>query len=241
MKISFKLILATICCFATFTACNEKKVVGSGNIITKEIPIDIYSEIQIEGAINNLEYEAKPSDPTYFRIETDDNIVPLVSVKNDGYKLEIKTLDKINATQLKIYTNSPSLKKLVSKGITNINLKGGIAGEQLTIELKGVGNVNAEKLIYDKTDFNIEGASDLIVAGQCNNAKINVKGSGNVNAENFVVNNLNCELNGVGNLTVNAVETLSIELKGSGNVAYKGNPQITKQEVKGVGSIKALQ
>ena len=231
--------IAYICCITALASCNNKGVQGDGNVVTHEIPVDIYSEIRVEGAFDVI-YEAKPDEAAYLRVEADDNIIPLVDIKTKGRSLNIKACESINPSRFVVYTNSPSLKYVESKGASNVNLKGSIAGSELKIEMKGVGDFNAENLIYEKAEFKLQGANEITVAGQCHKAKIELSGTGDVKAANLSVDELECNLKGSGNMEVNAIEKMSIEIKGKGTIAYKGNPQITKQNIKGAGTVKVL-
>lgn len=234
--------LVYICCMAAlvFTSCKGKTVQGDGNVISHEIPIEIYSEIKVEGAID-IVYNAKPDEAAYLRIEADDNIIPLIDVKIKGRALTVKARESINPSRFVLYTNSPSLKYIESKGASNINLQGAIAGDEFKIEMKGTGNFTAENLVYDKAEFQLMGAGNMEMAGQVHKAKIEISGTGDVKATKLVANEMESNIRGSGNIDLQALDKLSIEIKGKGTVAYKGNPQITKQNVKGAGIVKVLQ
>lgn len=235
-------ILAAICCVAAvaFTSCKGKPVQGDGNVISHEIPIDIYSEIKVEGAID-IVYNAKPDEAAYLRIEADDNIIPLIDVKVKGRTLTVKARESINPSRFILYTHSPSLKYIESKGASNIKLQGAVAGDELKIEMKGTGNFTADNLIYDKAEFQLKGAGNMEMGGQAHKAKIEISGTGDVKAAELTVNELEANIKGAGNIELNALDKLSIDIKGKGNVSYKGNPQITKQNIKGAGTVKVLQ
>lgn len=235
-------IFAYTCCIATLalTSCKGKAVQGDGNVISHEIPVEIYSEIKVEGAID-IVYNAKPDEAAYLRIEADDNIIPLIDVKVKGRSLTVKARESINPSRFVIYTNSPSLKYVESKGASNIQLQGAIAGDELKIEMKGTGNFKADNLIYDKAEFQLKGAGNMEMAGQVHKAKIEISGTGDIKASDLVVNEMESNIKGSGNIEINVLDKLSIEIKGKGTIAYKGNPQITKQNIKGAGVVKVLQ
>lgn len=235
-------VLTYICCIATlaFASCKGKSVQGDGNVISHEIPIEIYSEIKVEGAID-IVYNAKPDEAAYLRIEADDNIIPLIDVKVKGRSLTVKARESINPSRFVIYTNSPSLKYVESKGASNIQLRGAIAGDELKIEMKGTGNFKADNLVYDKAEFQLKGAGNMEMAGQVHKAKIEISGTGDIKASDLLVNEMESSIRGSGNIDINVLDKLSVEIKGSGTVAYKGNPQITKKNIKGAGVLKVLQ
>ncbi len=234
--------LVYICCVATLalTSCKGKAVQGDGNVISHEIPIEIYSEIKVEGAIDII-YDAKPDEAAYLRIEADDNIIPLIDVKVKGRSLTIKARESINPSRFVVYTNSPSLKYVESKGASNIKLQGAIAGDELKIEMKGTGNFAADNLVYDKAEFQLRGAGNMEMAGQVHKVKMEISGTGDIKASDLAVNDMESNIKGSGNIEINVLDKLSIDIRGKGTIAYKGNPQITKQNIKGAGMVKVLQ
>jgi len=234
----FVLLLALVSCG---NSTNSKGTVrGDGNVIRHEIPVDIYNDIKVEGAIDVV-YVAKPDEAAYLEVEADDNIIPLIDIKVKGRTLNIKARESINPSRFTVYTNSPSLKYIESKGASNISLQGGIAGDELKIEMKGTGSLKADNVVYEKGEFKLQGAGNMEMGGQIHKAKYEITGTGNIHASELSVDELECRLKGNGNMEVNAVEKMSIEISGRGDVSYKGNPQITKQKIKGAGTVKVMQ
>lgn len=219
-------------------SCAGKAVKGDGQIVSEEIPIDIYNEIRVEGAMD-IRYEAKPDEAAYLRVEADDNIIPLLDIQVKKNKLSVKAKESINPSRFVIYTNSPSLKYVEAKGASNIYLKGAIAGEQFKLDMRGVGSFDAENVIYERAEFYLHGSGNMSLGGQVVKGKIEIRGNGNVDAFGLVVDELDCQLKGTGNISVHAVDKLSIDIKGTGNIEYKGTPQITKQKISGTGVVEA--
>ncbi len=220
------------------TGCNNsgKTEPGTEDLISKELPVEIYNQIKIEGAID-LNYECKPDEASYFRVEADDNILPLLDAKVKKETLIIKAKESINPARFTIYTNSPSLKYVETKGASVVNLNGSVSGQKIKIEQKGIGNITAEDLIFDKAEFYLRGSGNLILGGQIEKSKMEITGNGNIQAFELTVDELECRLNGNGNMEIHAADKLSIEIKGNGNLFYKGDPQITKQKIKGAGTV----
>ena len=62
--------------------------------------------------------------------------------------------------------------------------------------------------------------------GKCTEAEYHIAGSGDINATELKVENVNARISGSGSIRCYATENLTGGVSGSGNVAYKGNPQI---------------
>lgn len=221
------------------TSCNSKTIQGSGNITNHQLAIENYNQIELEATLN-LVYEAQPDQAPYLMIEGDDNLLPLIDVNVKNNKLEIKQKDNINPTKLTIYTNSPSLKSILSKGVADIHLKGPIAGDEFNCEQRGIGNLTADNLIFTRASFIIKGKSDFMLSGQIGSALYELSGNGNFRATGLQVNDLDCQLKGSGYMQVNAQNKLSVEIKGNGNIEYIGSAELVKQNINGVGTITKI-
>lgn len=239
--ISFCFVLfVTFSCGGGSSDSHSRSSTGKGTVVEHEIPVEIFKEIKVEGAIDVV-YESKPDEAAYLRVEAEDDIIPLVDIKVKKNTLNIKAKESINPARFVVYTNSPSLEKVECKGASNIELNGTLQGKELKVEMRGTGNLTAENLIYEKAEFKLEGAGDMTMAGQVQKAKLEIGGTGNINALGLITDDLECKIRGAGNMEVNAVNKMSIEIGGSGNISYKGNPQITKQKIKGAGTVKVVK
>lgn len=231
-------LLSLLCLISCKESTNSNKTIIGDRVIEKqEITVSIYNEIKVEGAIDVV-YEAKPDEAAFLEVEADENIIPLVDIKVKGKTLHIKARESINPARFTVYTNSPNLKYIESKGASKVLLKGTIEGKDMKIELKGTGNLRAENLIYEKGEFKLEGSGDMEIGGEIAKAKYEISGNGNIDAPDMVVSDLECKIRGTGNMKVNPTEKMSIEIAGKGDITYKGNPQITKQKIKGSGTVK---
>lgn len=239
LKIFTSLFSVSLILVVLLASCDSTSVQGSGNITSQEIPITNYNQIEVDASIN-LVYEAKPEETAHLTIEGDDNLIPLIEVKINNGKLELNQKKNINPTQLTVYTNSPSLKSVNSRGITDVYLKGSIAGDEFSYEQRGAGNLNADNLVFAKADFKMRGTGDITLAGLVNKALYDLEGVGDFKALEMKVTDLNCQLKGSGSMQVAAEGKLSVEIRGSGNVEYSGDAEIVKQEIKGVGSISKI-
>lgn len=238
MKLSHTLakLFCGLLLVSLLASCGQSTIQGDGNITSQEFAVENYNEIQLH-ATAKIIYEAKPDMPTYLRVEGDENIVPYLEIKTHEGKLEVKQKRNINPTLLVIYTNSPSLKSVSGKGVSDFYLKGSIAGDELKVEQEGIGNFTADNLVFAKAKFVLKGASDFMLSGHIGKAVYELSGIGNIKANNLLVNDLECELKGSGYMLVNAQQKLSIDIKGNGSVEYQGNAVIVKQDISGTGTI----
>src|SRR6478735_6984742 len=119
-KITLSFILLAITCISA-VAQEKTKIEPSGNIIIKEIPVAAFDAINAKGL---YELVLQQGDKESVKIEADDNLMDLFSVKNNGSTLEIdmpklrdnsidfKSKDDNKSWKLKVYVTFKSLKSL---------------------------------------------------------------------------------------------------------------------------------
>ena len=90
----------------------------------------------------------------------------------------------------------------------------------------GAGNQTGE-VFGENIVVSIRGSGSITLSGICNFAEITVQSAGNFNGSDLEILEAFVSSRGSGDIYVWATEWLEVEIKGSGNVYYKGNPQIT--------------
>ena len=214
------ILLPSILCSCLFKTNSTK---GDGNVISKEIAIKDYNQLDIE--VNDIVLVYKQStEVPYLKIETDRNIMDLLTIEQEEEEITIKVSPKhpqIAPTHLTITTNSTKLKELAIAGNGSCNLGKGITGEELEIILAGKCTVQADSITVNELDCAIAGNSQIKAFGlQTDILECNIAGRSQIE---ITVNNL-----------------ISAEIAGKADILYKGNPQIKQQSI-GKGSIKQVK
>ncbi len=97
---------------------------------------------------------------------------------------------------------------------------------KLAARIYGSGNVNLKRISTSDNQVNISGSGNVLLDGKSTEAEYHIAGSGDINATELKVENVNARISGSGSIRCYATENLTGGVSGSGNVAYKGNPQI---------------
>ena len=150
MKTKLVAVIALI--FCAFMA-EASKVEGNGNIITKEISVDNYSEIELGGNIeysgnNFLGNRSNKKFPVFkythgrsasLKITIDENLFPLLSIKSNNGRLAIRIQDgtRIKPTQYVIEGSSKTLKYLKTSGPMDFEAQNAFSEDQLEIKISG--------------------------------------------------------------------------------------------------------
>lgn len=208
----------------------NERIVGSGNQITKEIPVQPFSELTAHGVFHLY---LSQGDKESVKIEADDNLMDLFTVENKGSTLEIsmkKNVSIDSKKKMSVYVTFKSLKSM------HLSMVGGTSSEEqlkfsdLKFTNQSVGTVNLDMTMQN---LNLENGSvgTLKLKGSADNAVIKSNSVGSIQAADFVVQKMDIDNSGVGSATVNAEKELKMSDSFLGKVNNKGNATV-KRKVK---------
>src|SRR6188508_2948358 len=207
---------------------DKDRIEGSGNVITKDISVKSFDELDASGVFN---HQLSQGDKETLRIEADDNLMDLFIVENEGSTLKIKMKKNSNFNskkQLKVYITFKNLKSM------NLGMVGGTSSDDklkftdLKLKNQSVGSVSLNMTLQT---LNMENQSvgSVKLEGSAENAIVKNNSVGSINAGNFVVQKMDIENNGVGSATVNAEKELKYSDSFLGKVSNRGNATVKRK------------
>jgi hypothetical protein len=219
--------------FSTMAQRNDKyddkdRIEGSGNVITKDINVKPFDELNASGVFN---LQLSQGDKESLKIEADDNLMDLFIVENEGSTLKISMKKNSNFNskkQLKVYVTFKTLKSM------NLGMVGGTSSDEklkfadLKLKNQSVGSVSLNMTLQT---LNMENQSvgSVKLEGSAENAIVKNSSVGSINAGNFVVQKMEIDNTGVGSATVNAEKELKYSDSFLGKVSNRGNATVKKK------------
>ncbi len=241
MKTFTHTFIFTVFTALLFQSCmiDTHSIKGNGNIVSKEIAISDYVEIDAGGTAEII-YEQQTVKGPYLQVNVDDNILPLLDIKVEDNKLVIRTKDNSNIqpSRFKIYTNSNNIEKVRLSGSGEVHLKGEVNSKNLKVNISGSGDIVADSLYCERFDMAVSGSGTARLKGASNESKFTITGSGDIKGYNFSVQDLDSKVTGSGNIQITVGESLNATVTGSGDLRYRGNPQTVDTKVTGSGTIR---
>ncbi len=235
----FALVLSLLI-FSAFTSCvyvSHNGVKGNGNIIKKHIDVKDFTEVDISGAYKIILTQGDKNDMV---LEADENLMKYLKVTNEGNELEVKVSKSINPSKTpRIYMTFKTLNSIELSGACSISGANDMKFNELNLEASGASKI-ALNMKADKLKMELSGASSVKLQGKADEVYISCSGAGTFSAEDFLINICDIELSGAANAKVYVTGTLGYEVNGASHLLYKGSPKITKSEVSGVSSAKAV-
>jgi hypothetical protein len=200
-------------------SCTFAQTRGSGKIISESRDASGFTGIALESTGDITITQGATES---LSIETDDNLLPLLTSKVENGVLILGTQDNTYLEPSKGIRYTITVKSLEN------------------LEISGSGDIQASDLTLDALAIDISGSGDIKLSGTVNTQSIEISGSGNYNGCTLQSEGSSVSISGSGDIRVAATDTLSIDISGSGNVMYVGSPEVS-QEISGAGETEQVE
>lgn len=219
-----------------FMSCDS--ISGNGKVRDENRDI---SEIQTVKTSGSIDVEIKEGNNYSLVVENDENLLPYIitEVNNGVLNIHYKNGYSIMNDHAKAIVTAPSLNKLVTSGSGDISSNGTIkSNQQLEINTSGSGDVNAT---VDAPSVKVtgSGSGDISLSGRTKDFECKISGSGDVKCGNLKSENAAINVAGSSDVHVFASVSLKVNVTGSGDVTYSGNPASPEIHIAGSGTVKA--
>jgi hypothetical protein len=207
---------------------DKDRIEGSGNVITKDIAIKSFNELDASGIFN---LQLSQGDKETVRIEADDNLMDLFIVENEGstLKISMKKNSNFNSKKhLRVYVTFKTLKSMELSMVGGTSSDDKLKFADLKLKNQSVGSVNLN-MTLQTLNLENESVGSVKLEGSAENAVVKNNSVGSINAGNFVVQKMDIENNGVGSATVNAEKELKYSDSFLGKVSNRGNATVKKK------------
>lgn len=231
----------------TLTGCSKgKPVFASENYITKKVAVEPFSGINVFGSADVI---YTTGETQAVEVYGADNIISLLDLSvEDGVLMAQfkKNTYVFKRGKLVIRVTSPELSSLSINGSGNISFREGVkssnnlkltingsgdikassvACKDLSISISGSGSVILKDINSEDCQAQIAGSGDISLTGSAQTATYSIAGSGNIDAANLKAASVSSSTSGSGSIRCYASNRLKARINGSGDIAYKGDPQ----------------
>lgn len=240
------------------TGCIDgKHIKASGNYITKNIQVGNFSAIKVQGSEDVL-YSQSTDGKTSVKVYASDNIIDLLNIRVEdetliiGYKKNVSIFGLGNEDKVKVIVSNPTLNGLKIQGSGDILLKTDVKSSKLDITVQGSGNIEGSGIYCNEisttvqgsgdvklnniksenVDATVQGSGDVALSGESKIVSLKTQGSGDINAANLKGQDVSATTQGSGDITCYATGNLKGRINGSGDISYKGTPNIDFPQAK---------
>lgn len=195
--------------------------------VGREVNVKYFSRIEIKGSTDVVFRQTSGGRPQV-KIVGNREDVERVKVSSDGKTLYVSEASShggwhffSGGDEVKVYVSAPDLTAVSITGSADFDAEGKIDTDNLSVFVKGSGDVEMKNVI-------------------CDNASVQVFGSGDVEIKNLVAQRkADINLKGSGDVKIGFTKSghVSCAIYGSGDVELKGRVKSLKKLVRGSGDI----
>ena len=240
-------LLVTASLLTIFTGCRgiSDAIVGSGDLITREMDFTEFTKLEI-GHV----FQAKVTEADSFSVSitVDDNLLEYVTVRKSGDTLRVYLeggYAYIGTTKI-VEITMPRINKLSLSGASWCEVSGFRSSDRLELEASGASTLNIDDTKAGETSFeisggshasggieitegrfNVSGASRIDLEGAARDISIEASGASYANLANVSTSNATVNISGASVATVNVTGSLGGNVSGASRLTYLGNPALT--------------
>ncbi len=171
-----------------------------------------------------------------------------IDAKKDGiflvevYTPDIQKID-VSTSSLLVIPEAISADKLSIElsGASTAKVYGTLTTREMELDASGASNIILALLEASKLDVDASGASRITVTGKAERLEADCSGASGLDLVNLSAVRASLDCSGASSAKLRVTEELSYEVSGASSLRYHGTPRITKSEVSGASSAKAIE
>ncbi|HTD40310.1 MAG TPA: head GIN domain-containing protein [Mucilaginibacter sp.] len=180
------------------------------------------------------------------KVEAPDNIIDHIITEVDNGVLKIYNKNDNNFhwgdlfgnhKKIVVYVAVKDINAIALSGSGDVYFKEGIHTTSLKLRVSGSGDMYG-RLDVKNLESGISGSGDVKLSGHAENSAVNVSGSGDFEARGLITVNTIVHVSGSGDASINASNSVSASISGSGDVHYTGGARNVSSSKSGSGDVE---
>lgn len=227
--------------FLLFTGCKKNSCFGeAGAVVRVTRAASALHEIELNGNIDLILTQDTVEGIT---IEAPQHIEPnitahiengVLALKNDGSCTWLRNASE----KVTVYVHLKKLEKLLYAGSGNVTSTNTLIADNIMFySEKGAGTIDVHLNAVQTFSYIMDENADVVLHGTSDVCWSYTNARGSIDFGDFTVKKLIIEYGSVRDATINVTEDLNSIIYYKGNLFYKGNPVITKDEVHSSGRL----
>lgn len=228
-------LMVILSLIAGLTSC-RKVYFSDGRPVEEMRDIDTnYTEIHLEGSIDLIITQATDYK---LKIEGGERMIPYIKTRVFEDRLEISELPNSidKEDPVRVFISKSYLDDIYLLGSGDIDASGLIAGHA-NVEVDGSGDMDVQFALLQTIDIKIDGSGDVRLTGESDQSTIRIEGSGDVDARYLQSEDASIYVEGSGDTRLTVLNFLQVDITGSGDVLYWGNPADIDANIMGSGDL----
>lgn len=211
---------------------------GEGKPTRTVLSVDPFRQIVLKSSID---VHLIPGTVQHIEIEGHSNLAELLTTEVQDGVWTIAMEDCFRSKgPFVVHLTTPTLDAITIQGSGDVQSMGPLQAETLELRIQGSGDMRLE-VAAERVKATVQGSGDVFLSGSTTSFETRVQGSGDVRAGEFAAQDVKASVMGSGDIALQCGGILDASIMGSGDITYRGTPTGVLQNIKGSGSIRAVE
>ncbi len=207
-------------------SCNIDGIEGSGVVITESRPITEFTSISIGG---KYKLNIKQGNNYKLFLKMDDNLLDNIVTEIEGDILYINNISSVKHSNAnEIYVTVKNIEKITMVGSIDLISSNVIAVTRLNVVGAGACDIDMN-INSNSISLELAGSNSVNLRGITQSLDLDMAGYGDFNSLDLYSESVSLDLSGSISSTVFSKDYLDVDISGTGEVFYKGNPELIKE------------
>jgi len=237
-QIFFSAVIVTV-----LSSCGKESTCfkGTGDLVTEER--DIAAHVTSIVTADNIDVVITQSSEPSMTLKGGENLLPYIHTDVSGTVLSLSSDNRCgmfrdNTKPITLYLSIPNLTRIDYTGQGNITSTNRLHFPSFVFDSKtGTGSINLTMTVNEMSILQHSGPADFSISGDVNNLYVYTSGNGWFYLDQLSSKSVHINHSGIGDVFVNVVDELSVELRSRGSVYYIGNPTVEVSPRIGEGNV----
>ena len=181
-----------------------------------------FNAIDISG---NIELNIKNDSVQHLTVSAPDDYLSKVITKVENGVLHIYADHIFLNRTITVNLSANSIRSIKASGACQINTESALVTPEFKLELMGASQADLDLQVAGICNFDLKGASQVDVSGNCQWLKIDGMGACQIDAEEFIAKNADIKVTGASHANIYATEKLDANALGASEIDCKGSPK----------------
>lgn len=207
----------------TISVHNNEKIELSGEIEEKNIEINHFTRLKVEGAVS---VELVKGNSNSLVVKADTAILKHVKIDQNENKLTIKLVNMKNKrirANIKLTTSDMNIEKISANAGAKLNVTDTISAENIDIDVNAGGHGNFP-VSCESIQCSANAGGFATLSGKADKFRGSANAGGHVKANSLYVKKADANAVAGGHIFISVSEELNADCTAGGVVKYSGNP-----------------
>jgi hypothetical protein len=232
---NFYLLTILLALIFSLSSCDQDDdcIYGNGYVVSRDLYVPAFDKVHLNGSGNVFITQGNSYRVV---VETDENLFDEIETDVHNGLWEIEFYECVqDISVFNVYITVPNLFEAVINGSGLLRSENVIIEPELHLAINGSGDIDFA-FDGDAITTTVAGSGEIFLEGQAHILDHQVQGWCDLQAYNLISDKVYVDISGSGKTEVTALDLLDVIISGSGDVFYKGDPQIISN-ISGTGRI----